>query len=355
MNDYKQTLLSIRESYEQGKIEEALNKCLKCSLSLFEKAKKEQETDRERFFKHGKTLMALYESIKETLDKNSHVSELSVSVSEKILAEKIDLDATQIMDEINQELSHCIQEETEPKNTNEQTTSIIQKNNVSLRPQMLSDYIGQSKIVAHLRMLIDASNERNDALDHILLYGSAGLGKTSLAHIISREMKSKFIELNATTLTDLQSFANIIKSLEFKDILFIDEVHALSSSISDMLLTVLEDYKLSYIKGKNANAKVVNDNVNKFTFIGATTHPGMLSKPLLDRMITKFKMERYTFDELSLLIKKSCSKWQIEIDDDASMEISKRSRYVPRIANNFVRTFRDIAQINKTNHLTNLS
>lgn len=333
MEDIKQLIQSTHIAFDNKDFNLASQLCLKCALHFFQDAKKKESSKRDEALKFGNIFMDLYA----TSQKHMTIKEEPSHVIDTILEQVSQMTIVNIETPIQ-------------KDAYSPTVKI--NTPVSLRPYLLDDYIGQGKIVEHLKMLIGASKQRNDALDHILLYGSAGLGKTSLAQIISHEMNAEFIELNATTLNDVQSFATILKNLAFKDILFIDEVHALSSSMSDMLLTVLEDYQISYIEGKSANAKVINARINKFTFIGATTHPGLLSKPFLDRMIHKFKMERYTHDELSILIKKSCLKWDIVIDDDAALEIAKRSRNVPRIANNFVRTFRDIAQINTTTKLT---
>ena len=333
MENIKEFIKSVRIAFEQNDYNLASQLSLKCALYFFNEAKKQKSSKRDYVIKLGKIFMGLYETSQQKLNISKDQSLIIDTLVEKV-AESNEVDIETPVTEENQSAKDEI------------------NNPISLRPYLLDEYIGQNKIVEHLKMLIDASKKRNDSLDHILLYGSAGLGKTSLAQIISHEMNAHFIELNATTLNDIQSFANILKNLSFKDILFIDEIHALSSSISDMLLTVLEDYQISYIEGKTINAKVVNAKINKFTFIGATTHPGLLSKPFLDRMIHKFKMERYSFDELSIIIKKSCLKWSITIEDEAALEIAKRSRSIPRIANNFVRTFRDIALIKSTDNLT---
>lgn len=329
---------SINKAIELKDYETLSTLSLKCALFYLQEAKKSEGKARERLLDNAQTFKELYEKCSYRTVDIHEVSPLITKV-EHIEKNILKSDVMEQHVDFNEEIVDKI--------------DIIQPQNpVSVRPYYLVDYIGQGKVVERIKMLVESAKQRNDAIDHILLYGSAGLGKTSLAQVISHEMNAHFIELNATTLNDPQSFATILKSLEFKDILFIDEVHALSSTISDMLLTVLEDYRISYIEGKTSNAKVVNATINKFTFIGATTHPGLLSKPLLDRMIHKIKMERYTNDELALMIQKSCFKWGIIIHDDAALEIAKRSRSVPRIANNFVLIFRDVAQIKTIKELT---
>lgn len=217
--------------------------------------------------------------------------------------------------------------------------------NVSLRPEDLDSYCGQEKAKQKLRVLIDAANGRNEALEHILVYGGPGLGKTTLARIIANEMHANFVELNATTITDPQSMINVLKKVKEKDIVFIDEIQALSGSVNDALLTILEDFKISYLQGKGEKAENINLKFPRFTCIGATTHPGNLSKPLFDRLVNKIKMEPYSIESLTEIVTATFKKLGYTAEPDAAVMIAKRGRGIPRVANNLVKGLRDVAQL----------
>jgi len=346
-DDLKKVILTIdhiKQTIKEKNFHLASTLLLKCSEYYFVDAKEKTGHHKQISLEKARSFLDLYDQCQRViLEQKQEVIDLT-------RIEVLSFD-TKHIDKVDMEIDESdLVKPTSDSNHEEMIE--IKKEFTSLRPYHLKDYIGQDSIKERLVILIQAAKQRDDALDHIFLYGSAGLGKTSLAQIISHEMDAHFIELNATTLNDVQSFAHVVKSLEHKDVLFIDEVHALSSMISDMLLTVLEDYRISYIQGKGASAKVISEDIKRFTFIGATTHPGLLSKPLLDRMIHKFKMERYTNEELQMLVKLSFSKWHLNITDDAALEIAKRSRSIPRIANNFVRLFRDLAQIQSLDELS---
>jgi Holliday junction DNA helicase RuvB len=214
-----------------------------------------------------------------------------------------------------------------------------------LRPLTIDEYYGQEKAKAELKILIQAARGRNEQLDHILLYGGAGLGKTTLAEIIANEMGVKFTSLNATAIRDIPALINVLKNIKPKEVVFIDEVHNLSAAISDAILTVLEDFKYSFIRGKGDNSVAESFNFAHFTFIGGTTNSGDLTKPFLDRFTTKIKMEPYSVDALTKIAIKSFTKLKYNVEEDGAIEIGKRSRGVPRIVNAFVKSIRDRAQL----------
>ena len=224
--------------------------------------------------------------------------------------------------------------------------------NVNLRPKYLDDYCGQEKAKKKLHILVDAAKGRNEAVEHILIYGGPGLGKTTLAHILANEMNANFLELNATTLTDPQSMINVLKKVKEKDIVFIDEIQALSSSVNDALLTILEDFKISYLQGKGARAENISLKFPRFTCIGATTHPGTLSKPLFDRLVNKIKMEPYSIESLTEIATSTFAKLGYSIEPDAAIMIAKRGRGIPRVTNNLVKGLRDVAQLMGTDVIT---
>ncbi|WP_428026986.1 Holliday junction branch migration DNA helicase RuvB [Arcobacter sp.] len=216
---------------------------------------------------------------------------------------------------------------------------------VNLRPSSWDDYIGQEKIKKNLRVFIDASKKRSEALDHILFYGPPGLGKTTLSYLISNEMNSN-IKITAGPMIEKSGdLAAILTNLDEGDILFIDEIHRLSPAVEEILYPAMEDYRLDIIIGSGPAAQTVKIDLPRFTLIGATTRAGMLSNPLRERFGMHFRMQFYSHDELSKIIQKAGSKLNKECEKNASLEIARRSRGTPRIALRLLRRVRDFAEV----------
>ena len=219
----------------------------------------------------------------------------------------------------------------------------------SLRPVNFNEYIGQSKVKSNLKVFIEAANMRGDALDHVLFYGPPGLGKTTLASIISKEMNSSIRITSGPAIEKPGDLAAILTSLEEKEILFIDEIHRLSRTVEEILYSAMEDYALDIIIGKGPQAKSIRIDLAKFTLVGATTRLGLLTSPLRDRFGVLLPMDYYTNDELKEIIIRSSKILFMEITDDAALEIAKCSRGTPRVANRILKRIRDFAQVNKNN------
>lgn len=220
------------------------------------------------------------------------------------------------------------------------------KNEVSLRPSSWDDYIGQEKIKKNLRVFIDASKKRKEALDHILFYGPPGLGKTTLSYLISNEMNSNIKVTAGPMIEKSGDLAAILTNLEEGDILFIDEIHRLSSAVEEILYPAMEDYRLDIIIGSGPAAQTVKIDLPRFTLIGATTRAGMLSNPLRERFGMHFRMQFYTEVELAKIIQKAAIKLGKNCEDNAALEISKRSRGTPRVALRLLRRVRDFSEVN---------
>ena len=235
----------------------------------------------------------------------------------------------------------------------EQISFEEENNEVSLRPSSWDDYIGQEKIKKNLRVFIDASKKRREALDHILFYGPPGLGKTTLSYLISNEMNSNIKVTAGPMIEKSGDLAAILTNLEEGDILFIDEIHRLSAAVEEILYPAMEDYRLDIIIGSGPAAQTVKIDLPRFTLIGATTRAGMLSNPLRERFGMHFRMQFYTNEELAKIIQKASSKLGKFCDDDAALEISKRSRGTPRVALRLLRRVRDFSEVEneKTIHL----
>lgn len=204
---------------------------------------------------------------------------------------------------------------------------------INLRPTSLDDYIGQEKIKEQLKIFIQSSKKRNQPIDHILIGGPAGLGKTSLAQVIAKEIGKNIIITSAPILDKKGDIAGILSSLEEGEILFIDEIHRLNPSIEEILYSAMEDYSIDIVIGKKTTAKTIRINLAKFTIIGATTKVGMLTTPLISRFGIIIKMDFYSESELKEVIKRSAKILGINITEEGALEIAKRSRGTPRIAN----------------------
>lgn len=216
---------------------------------------------------------------------------------------------------------------------------------VSLRPKKLDEYIGQSKVKSNLNVFIEAARRRNEALDHVLLYGPPGLGKTTLASIISSEMGVNLRITSGPAIEKAGDLAAILTNLSTHDVLFIDEIHRLNRSVEEILYPAMEDYALDIIIGKGPSARSIRLDLPKFTLIGATTRAGLLTAPLRDRFGVINKLEMYTADELKHIVKRSAGILNIELDEKGAFEIARRSRGTPRIANRLLKRVRDFAQV----------
>ena len=215
----------------------------------------------------------------------------------------------------------------------------------SLRPKTLDEYIGQTKVKENLRVYIEAAKKRGEPLDHVLLYGPPGLGKTTLSNIISNEMNSNIKITSGPAIEKPGDLAALLTNLSEFDVLFIDEIHRLNKSVEEILYPALEDYTLDIIIGKGPSARSIRLDLPKFTLIGATTKAGSLTTPLRDRFGIVERLELYEPEDLQKIVKRSAGILNVNIDDKASMEIAKRSRGTPRIANRILKRVRDYASV----------
>ncbi len=215
----------------------------------------------------------------------------------------------------------------------------------SLRPKMLEEYIGQTKVKENMKIYIEAAKKRGDALDHVLLYGPPGLGKTTLSNIISNEMNSNIKVTSGPAIEKAGDLAALLTNLSEFDVLFIDEIHRLSKTVEEILYPALEDYTLDIIIGKGPSARSIRLDLPKFTLIGATTKAGSLTTPLRDRFGIVHRLELYSIEDLMKIIIRSSSILEIEIDEKAAEEIARRSRGTPRIANRLLKRVRDYATV----------
>lgn len=222
----------------------------------------------------------------------------------------------------------------------------------SLRPSNFDDYIGQEKIKQNLNVFIKAAKKRSECLDHVLFYGPPGLGKTTLAHIISNEMGVAIKMTAAPMIEKSGDLAAILTNLQEGDVLFIDEIHRLSPAIEEVLYPAMEDFRLDIIIGSGPAAQTIKIDLPKFTLIGATTRAGMISAPLRDRFGMDFRLQFYTAAELSKIVTIASAKLSKECDKNAALEVAKRSRGTPRIALRLLKRIRDFAEINDENFIS---
>ena len=224
----------------------------------------------------------------------------------------------------------------------------------SLRPSRFDEFIGQKELVENLQLYIEASNKRGDALDHVLIFGPPGLGKTTLASIISKELSVNIKHASGPVIERAGDLAGMITNLGHRDVFFIDEIHRLNSVVEEYLYSAMEDFTIDIMIDKGPNARSVQLNIEPFTLLGATTRLGNLTSPLRDRFGVVLRVDYYNAEELFHIINRSATILEVEIDDDGAMELAKRSRGTPRIANRILRRTRDYAQI-KANGIINVN
>src|SRR5574344_1580951 len=215
----------------------------------------------------------------------------------------------------------------------------------TLRPQVLDDYIGQNEVKENIRVFIEAAKMRNEPLDHVLLYGHPGLGKTTLAFIIAHEMGTNIKTASGPSIEKSGDLAAILSSLEPGDVLFIDEIHRMPRFIEEILYPAMEDFTLDIIIGSEGNSRNIKIDLPPFTLVGATTRAGDLSSPLRDRFGIVSKLNYYTIEELTNIVKRTSRVLDVPIDDDAAVELARRSRGTPRIANRLFKRVRDFALV----------
>ena len=222
----------------------------------------------------------------------------------------------------------------------------------SLRPQYLKDYIGQEKAKSNLKIYIEAAKQRGDALDHVLFYGPPGLGKTTLAGIIANEMGVHMKVTSGPAIEKPGEMAAILNSLQENDVLFVDEIHRLNRQVEEVLYPAMEDYAIDIMIGKGATARSIRLDLPKFTLVGATTRAGLLTAPLRDRFGVVHHLEFYTEEELQKIIIHSAAILGVEIDEDGALEMARRSRGTPRLANRLLKRVRDFAQVKYDGRIT---
>ena len=222
----------------------------------------------------------------------------------------------------------------------------------ALRPLSFDDFTGQQKVLENIKIFVQAAKQRNEPLDHVLLHGPPGLGKTTLSHIIANELRSALKVTSGPVLDKPSDLAGLLTNLEPFDVLFIDEIHRLNPVVEEYLYSAMEDYKIDIMLDAGPNARSVQIGLNPFTLIGATTRAGLLTSPLRARFGINARLEYYDAELLSTIVKRSASILNTPIDDDAAYELARRSRGTPRIVNNLLRRTRDFAQIKGTGKIT---
>ena len=222
----------------------------------------------------------------------------------------------------------------------------------TLRPRTLDEYIGQTTVAESLSIAITAARKRGEPLEHVLLHGPPGLGKTTLAHIIATEMQVKITHTSGPALEKPVDIVGILSNLETGEVLFIDEIHRLSHTVEEYLYSAMEDFEVSFVYGKGAYAKTLPYQLKRFTLIGATTRAGLLTPPLRDRFGMTYHLDYYSPEELMQVVTRSASILVVEIDEEGAMEIAMRSRGTPRVANRLLRRVRDYAEVKGKGQIT---
>ena len=224
--------------------------------------------------------------------------------------------------------------------------------NISLRPKRLSEFVGHKEVVENLKISIQATKQRKEPLEHVLLSGPPGLGKTSLAHIIAHEMNTKITATSGPAIERAGDLIGILTNLEKGDILFIDEIHRLSKVVEEFLYPAMESFQIDFVIDKGPYAKTIKFNLKPFTLVGATTRTGLLTAPLRGRFGIFYNLDFYLVEDLAKIIKHSAKILGMDIDEQAAMEIGRRSRGTPRVANRLLRRVRDYAQVNRVGRIT---